>query len=266
MPLTDNTAARANVLARVRQSLRRSAETPGQRTSRQTQALAYLSLHQRGPTPPLPAPGADLVVRFQTKAEALASTVEWVDELGAVPAAVARYRASLGPSSAPEAASGLHVWPTLQNLPWSAVGLSPTANVHQADLGVTTVLCAIAETGTLMLVTAPDQPLSTALLPATHVAVVRVDQVVPTMEDAFACLRTWQASFQHSPQRLMPHPMPRGVHFISGPSRTADIDQTLVMGAHGPYRVHIALVRRFSGGLEATSGHHGWDATNGTRT
>jgi L-lactate dehydrogenase complex protein LldG len=73
-------------------------------------------------------------------------------------------------------------------------------------------------------------PPSVSLLPETHVAVLRRARVVRSMEQAWDLLRA-------------EHPaLPRAVNFISGPSRTADIEQTLVLGAHGPYRVHIVLV------------------------
>jgi L-lactate dehydrogenase complex protein LldG len=97
-------------------------------------------------------------------------------------------------------------------------------------VGITGAFCAIAETGTLMLLSGPRMPGATSLLPETHVAIVRTGRIVRGMEDAWALLRS-------------EHPaMPRAVNFISGPSRTADIEQTLVLGAHGPYRVHVVLV------------------------
>ncbi|OQA31923.1 MAG: Lactate utilization protein C [Betaproteobacteria bacterium ADurb.Bin341] len=100
-----------------------------------------------------------------------------------------------------------------------------------ADLvGLTDCFCAIAETGTLMLHSAPDLPPTLSLLPETHVAVVPLERIVPTMEEAFARFR---AQFSD---------MPPAVNFISGPSRTADIEQTIVLGAHGPCRVHVVLV------------------------
>ena len=69
-----------------------------------------------------------------------------------------------------------------------------------------------------------------SLLPETHIALVPVERIVPFMEDAWDLARSELGQ------------LPRAVNFISGPSRTADIEQTIVMGAHGPYRVHIILV------------------------
>ena len=96
---------------------------------------------------------------------------------------------------------------------------------------MTGAFAAIAETGTLMLASGPDTPATVSLLPETHVAVVSARRIVAHMEDA------WLLAREELRQ------MPRAVNFVSGPSRTADIDQTIVLGAHGPYRVHIVLVR-----------------------
>ncbi|NCV58789.1 MAG: lactate utilization protein C, partial [Betaproteobacteria bacterium] len=85
-------------------------------------------------------------------------------------------------------------------------------------------------TGTLMLLSAADRPASTHLLPETHIALLPVDRVVAHYEDAFALMRAEYGE------------PPRAMNLVSGPSRTADIEQTLVMGAHGPYRVHIVLI------------------------
>ena len=95
--------------------------------------------------------------------------------------------------------------------------------------GISGCFCAIAETGTLMLLSGPQTPASVSLLPETHIAVVPVGRIVATMEDAFALLRAEQGA------------LPRAVNFISGPSRTGDIEQTIVLGAHGPCRVHLIL-------------------------
>ena len=89
---------------------------------------------------------------------------------------------------------------------------------------------AIAETGTLMLLSGPQTPATVSLLPETHIALVDISRIVPTMEDAFALLRAEHGS------------LPRAVNFISGPSRTGDIEQTIVLGAHGPCRVHLILI------------------------
>ena len=73
-------------------------------------------------------------------------------------------------------------------------------------------------------------PTASALLPDTHIAVLRADRVVSGMEEVFALIRKERGQ------------MPRAINLISGPSRTGDVEQTIVLGAHGPFRVHILVV------------------------
>ena len=117
-------------------------------------------------------------------------------------------------------------------LDWDGAGIAfdDRPATSQDRTGLTGCFCAIAETGTTLLLSAPESPKLTALLPETHVCVVRAARLLDTMEDAFALLR-----------REVGEP-PRSVFFVSGPSRTADIEQTIVIGAHGPYRVHVVIV------------------------
>jgi L-lactate dehydrogenase complex protein LldG len=166
------------------------------------------------------------VPRFRERALGLASTVDEVDALEAVPAAVARY---LGAHSLPRAAV---CWAGLAALDWRAAGIEVEAReARDTDLvGITGAFCAIAETGTLMTLSGRDSPATVSLLPETHVAVVGKSRIVRGMEEAWSLMRG---------EAGMP---PRAVTFISGPSRTADIEQTVTLGAHGPYRVHVVIV------------------------
>ncbi|MGH8664385.1 MAG: LutC/YkgG family protein, partial [Burkholderiales bacterium] len=115
---------------------------------------------------------------------------------------------------------------------WQRGGIEAEARkaVGSDRVGITGCFCAIAETGTLLQLSAHDRPASTSLLPETHIAIVPAARIVNGMEDAWALVRGECGT------------LPRAVNFISGPSRTADIEQTLVLGAHGPYRVHIVVV------------------------
>jgi L-lactate dehydrogenase complex protein LldG len=97
-------------------------------------------------------------------------------------------------------------------------------------VGITGSFCAIAETGTLMLLSGAATHPATSLLPDTHIAIVRRSRLVRSMEDGWDLLRREHGS------------LPRQVAFVSGPSRTADIEMTLVLGIHGPYRVHVILL------------------------
>jgi L-lactate dehydrogenase complex protein LldG len=214
--------ARETILARIRRAQGRGASRPSQA---ELEAIeTYLSAHPRGT---LPKVEADLVARFRARAEAMQSTTEEVADEADVPAAVARYLKS---SNLPLAGC---VWPRLARLGWRAAGLDLYAREATGEdaVGVTGAFAAIAETGTLVLASGPDTPASASLLPETHVAVIGADRIVAHMEDAFALAR---AAFGQ---------LPRAINFVSGPSRTADIDQTIVLGAHGPSRVHVILVR-----------------------
>ena len=215
--------ARERILRKVRRQLGKGGAAPS--PAEQENVRAYLRAHPRGPLRDLPG---DVVARFHERAEASASTVERVASLRDVPAAVARYLDAL---KLPK--SGC-VWPRLASLDWKSAGLDLAARAaRDADgIGVTGVFCALAETGTLMLCSGAETPASVSLLPETHVAVVPAARIVATMEDGWDLARAELGQ------------LPRAVNFISGPSRTADIEQTIVMGAHGPYRVHVVIVAR----------------------
>ncbi len=91
---------------------------------------------------------------------------------------------------------------------------------------------AIAETGTLMLLSGPDNPVTLTFLPEHHIVVVRAEDVGGDMEAALARLRMLKGK----------ETMPRTVNFVSGPSRSADIEQTILLGAHGPRALHVIVV------------------------
>jgi L-lactate dehydrogenase complex protein LldG len=224
----DTSKARSEILRRIRTAQKREAPSPHDLAA----AEDYLAAHPAGP---LPASYADRLAHFTAMAERMSSTVETVGAMAHAPAAVARYLAAQG------VAARAVVWPLLRELPWEAANLAvefrpPRRDESQgADLvGITGCYCAIAETGTLVLLSGADSPASTHLLPETHVALVAASRVVATMEDAFELMRRENGGAQQM--------MPRAVNMVSGPSRTGDIEQTIVLGAHGPYRVHIIVV------------------------
>jgi L-lactate dehydrogenase complex protein LldG len=100
-----------------------------------------------------------------------------------------------------------------------------------ADLAVTGVDFLIAETGSLIVVAAPEEPRSLSLLPPVHIAVAERGQLVPDLFDLFAMKRWTQ-----------PKGMPSCLTLITGPSKTGDIELKLVTGVHGPGEVHVVLV------------------------
>ena len=216
-------SSRDEILGRVRAGLQRNAANAA--AGREVMAAA-LSSNSQGPKPGFDATPQALLERFRIKSEVQASTVDIVAADADVPAAVARY---LSDMKLPRTAV---VQPALAALDWAGAGLTVEARgARDADLvGITGCFCAVAETGTLMMCSAPDTPAAVSLLPETHVAVVRASRIVAYMEDAWNLARAELGS------------LPRAVNFISGPSRTGDIEQTIVLGAHGPYRVHLVIV------------------------
>lgn len=213
-------SARANILARIRTAQGRAVTA---RAEERDAVGQYIAAHPQGPRPQV---DADIEARFRDRALNLATTIDEVQATADIPAAVARY---LGQQNlAPVAVC----WPEFAALDWAAQGLTMEARAARGNdlIGITGVFCAIAETGTLMMCSGPDTPPATSLLPETHIAAVPRSRIVAGMEDAWALLRRERGA------------MPRAVNFISGPSRTADIEQTVTLGAHGPYRVHLLLI------------------------
>ena len=214
-------SARENILHRIRTNQKRSGATP---QSELDSAASFIASHPQGPRPRADWP--DMIVRFKEQALRLSSSVDEVKSTTDIPAAAARYLQELNLPMA-----GV-CWPALTTLNWAAAGLTmedrPTKGSDQ--VGVTGCFCAIAETGTLLLTSSPTTPNAASLLPPTHIAIVPTSRIVQGMEEAWNLVR---AELKQ---------LPRACSFISGPSRTADIEQTLVIGAHGPYRVHIILV------------------------
>jgi L-lactate dehydrogenase complex protein LldG len=178
------------------------------------------------PIYPFPPVGPELVTHFSQSAARLGSEVLRVSGPSAVPAAVARYLATY------KLPARAVCWPELAALPWTTQGVAIEVRAARGDdvVGITGAFCAIAETGTLMLLSGAHTPATVSLLPETHIAVVSISALVATMEEA------WGRQRAHSSG------LPRAVNFISGPSRTADVEQTVTLGAHGPRSVLIVLV------------------------
>ena len=212
--------ARDNILSRIRAAQGRSG-APSQHE--RDVVAAYIKAHPQGPRP---QSDWEPVARFCERALTLATTVDHAGSSAEAPQAVARY---LEQYNLPRNAV---CWPELTELEWHASGINVDARATQGSdlVGITGAFCAIAETGTLMLLSGPRTPGATSLLPETHIAIVSASRIVRGMEDAWNLLRAERGT------------LPRAVNFISGPSRTADIEQTLVLGAHGPYRVHVVLI------------------------
>lgn len=119
----------------------------------------------------------------------------------------------------------------LDDIPWDK---RPTLTISRGktdgtdEVGLTGAFAGVAETGTLIMRSGPSHPTTLNFLPDSHLVVLRKSQIVGSYEDAWDQIREGD--------------MPRTVNFITGPSRTGDIEQTIFMGAHGPRRMHIVLI------------------------
>lgn len=217
----DTSIARRNILARIRAAQGREPEPSA---SEREAAADYLARHPQGPRPEMPA---DLATRFIEEAQKMATTIDTVETLSEVPSAAHRY---LTEHALPLQAVA---WQILQDLQWAEAGLSVEFRKPEDGdvVGLTGCFCATAETGTLVLLSGPQTYASAGLLPQTHIAIVPASRIVSGHEEAFALIRSERGE------------LPRAVNFVSGPSRTGDIEQTIVLGAHGPYRVHAIVVR-----------------------
>lgn len=176
-------------------------------------------------------PDAERVELFVRKAGEVFATVARLGSRDDIPAAVSDYLRNRNlPQAIRHGADA-----RLANLPWEreahlAVTVGPSdgkdlAALSYADAGV-------AETGTAVLTSGADNPTTLNFLPDHHIVVVDASTVSGDYETVWAGLR----------RRFGAGVMPRTVNLVTGPSRSADIEETLLLGAHGPRSLHILVV------------------------
>jgi L-lactate dehydrogenase complex protein LldG len=217
-------SARASILEKIRSQCRSHSDHRVEQFRKQQADSVNFSAGLR------PQLASNLVDRFQAKSRALSTTLDCVARRQEIPAVVARYLAQSG------LLPRLVCWPSFTCLDWAAAGIVAEARPANGDdaVGLTGAYAGVAETGTLVLCSGAATSAATSLLPETHIAVIHEDRIMNDMECVWAAMRQEFGS------------LPRAVNFISGPSRTGDIEQTIVLGAHGPYRVHVILVAEAS--------------------
>jgi L-lactate dehydrogenase complex protein LldG len=219
-------SARDDILAGIRRGLGRGpvpAETAAELAGR-------VAVHRRNLVPARAA-GLDHAGRvdlFVAMAEEVQTTVARVASTEDVPGEVARYLAAENlPAELVMAPD-----PSLAAIPWDQRPLLQLrrGRAEPGDaVSLTPCLAAVAETGTLLLVSGADTPTTLNFLPDTHIVVAHAGQVVASYEDGWDLVRGQNA-------------WPRTVNLITGPSRTGDIEQRIQLGAHGPRRLHVVLV------------------------
>jgi L-lactate dehydrogenase complex protein LldG len=218
-------------------SIRRSLGVSGKEATRRKTVADRLAQHPEGIVPArgqLPAP--ERLALFRAMVEAANGSVEEIADAGDVPSAIATLlRRHNLPMAVRRGADA-----RLAALPWERertleVSVGPSEG---KDLtAVSHAFGGVAESGTLMLVSGADNPTTLNFLPDTHVVVIDANDVAGDYESLWRKLR----------EKFGEGAMPRTVNLITGPSRSADIEQTLILGAHGPRRLHVIVVGQAAG-------------------
>lgn len=215
---------RERILGGIRRALRRG-PLEGEAA---TAVDRRLSERPRGPTPARAA--ADHAALFRRMAEAASATVAPLASWAEIPAAVVAYlrerdlpmEACLAPHADLTALAWADATPTLT--------LDTAPPTGETAVGIARAHTGVAETGTLFLHSGAHAPTTLNFLPEFHIVALGERDLVGVYEDAWQRLRNEDGW------------VPRTVNMITGPSRTADIEQTLQLGAHGPRALHILLV------------------------
>ena len=174
-----------------------------------------------------------LIDQFQSEAERVNATVAKVSSEAEIPQEIAKYLADNNlPTRVKQA-------PALDYLDWSGTLVEANSGGGDAtdEVCVTPAFAGVAETGTLVTYSGADTPTTLNFLPPVHVVVLKATDVSGSYEDVWGQLReVIDAQGQGN------NFIPRTVNMITGPSRTGDIQQTLLLGIHGPQRLHIVIV------------------------
>ena len=165
--------------------------------------------------------------QFISKLEAASASVACIPEFSQLPSAVSDYLSSwqLEQKLVVGSAQELRqlAWPYGFEIEYRAAIASDVTALSMAYAG-------IAETGSLVLCSGEDTPTTLNFLPDNYLCVLRREAIYPYMEDIWALLRKEGKG------------LPRALNFITGPSRTADVEQTIQLGAHGPRRMHVIII------------------------
>ncbi|MGL4488894.1 MAG: LutC/YkgG family protein [Rhizobiaceae bacterium] len=220
--------AKANVLSRLRSAL----QVSGDDTARKAAVAARLKSAPNGIIPARgqlePKKQAEL---FIAMAEKFAATVVRVKSTKDVPAAVSDYLRS---KNLP-ARAAMGVDPRLATMPWKTqknLDLKSGPSDGSDETGISHAFGAVAETGTLVMTSGAANPTTLNFLPENHIVVVNAADIKGDLETIMADIRKAYGKGV----------MPRTVNLITGPSRSGDIEQKILLGAHGPRALHVIVV------------------------
>ena len=229
MPINPSNA-RAKILDDIRNSLGDRPLSDKKRAALETR----LNAPQKGIIPKRSdVSGPQLSQLFTQMAEGVQASVVELSSLQDVPGAIADYLAAHNLPSKLKLADH----ETLNSIDWQkrpTLSISKGASAGDDLVSLSMAFSGIGETGSLMMLSGPDGPTTLNFLPESHLVVLKKSDLVGSYEESWDRLRVRQKKNGGD--------LPRTVNFITGPSRTGDIEQTILLGAHGPHRLHIMLV------------------------
>ncbi len=162
--------------------------------------------------------------RFLTRLRAASASVDQVADLATAATAIAEFLAAERVSE--PAVVAAHAM--LSSLPLANAEQRPLRSTDR--VAVTVAFAGVAETGSLALLSRPETPTGFNFLPEFLVCLLPLDRILSSLEDLWVLIRRERGS------------LPRAVNLVTGPSRTADVEQTIQLGAHGPRRLHAIVV------------------------
>jgi L-lactate dehydrogenase complex protein LldG len=211
-------------------SIRRSLGATGAEAPRRHAVRERTKRHPRGIVPKRGHQSANRIDLFRDMLAEAHGTLEVLASAEEVPAAVTAYiRSKNLPMSVRRGAD-----PRLDSIPWQnerTLEVSLGRSDGNQLVAVSHAFAGAAETGTLMLVSGPDNPTTLNFLPEHHIVVVNAKDIAGDYETV------WDALRKKFGDRL-----PRTVNWITGPSRSADIEQVHLHGAHGPKGLHVLVI------------------------
>ncbi|MGE0846100.1 MAG: lactate utilization protein C [Flavobacteriaceae bacterium] len=221
-------SARETILSTLRRSLGAGADD----TVRAHEVAERLAEAPRGLIPARgQLPGRERVALFRKMVEEVNGTVAETADAAGVPEAVAGYlRERNLPASLVHGAD-----PLIAGLPWETqkhIEHKTQKPDGSEAVGLSRASAGVAETGTLALFSGPDNPSTVNFLPEHHIVMIDAADIVAGYEGVWEKLRAVYGKGK----------MPRTMNFVTGPSRSADIEQTLLLGAHGPRALHVIIV------------------------
>lgn len=221
-------SAREMILGRIRAKLPKAPDE-----ARRAAVETHVARHPQNLIPARGQGDIDHRIRVFTEMMlAVGGTVEVVDDINEVPHHVAEYlRNGNLPAVVRRGAD-----PVLAKLPWHRGGTlevteGPAVDADRAS--ISRAFAGVAESGTIVQVSGADNPTTLNFLPEAHIVLLESSALFASYEEAWSKLRNVMGEGN----------MPRTVNMISGPSRTADIEQTIVRPAHGPKNMHVIIVR-----------------------